>query len=71
MMDEENLNGAAVSVLSEFEGGALTGAIRSMVGIPPVGFEWIEYAIGASFFIILFALVASVFVGFSKVLGAR
>ena len=56
---------------SEFQGGIMTGAIRNMVGIPPKGFEFIEYAVGAAFFIILIALVASVFVGFSKLLGAK
>lgn len=70
-MEEEIIKEAATFASSEFQGGHLTSAIRSMVGVPPVGFEWVEYAVGASFFIILFALVASVFVGFSKVLGAR
>ena len=56
---------------SEFQGGVLTGAIRNMVGIPPKGFEFIEYAVGAAFLIILIAIVASVFVGFSKMLGAK
>ena len=56
---------------SEFQGGLMTGAIRQMVGLPPKGFEFIEYAVGSAMYIILFAIVVSVFIGFSKMLGAR
>ena len=58
-------------VISNWGGGLMTGAIRNMIGTPPSGFEFIEYAVGAAFFIILIAIVASVFVGFSKMLGAK
>ena len=56
---------------SQFEGGFMTDAIRSMIGTPPAGFEFVEYALAGAIFIILFAIVASVFVGFSKMFGAR
>lgn len=58
-------------LVSDFQGGALTTVIRSMVGTPPEGFEYIEYAVGAAIFMILFALIASVIVGFSKMFGAK
>lgn len=58
-------------VVDRWEGGMMTGAIRNMIGTPPPGFEFIEYAIGGAIFILLFALIASVVVGFSKVLGAK
>lgn len=58
-------------LMNEWTGGIMTGAIRNMIGTPPPGFEFVEYAVGGAIFIILFALIASVFVGFSKILGAR
>lgn len=58
-------------VVDQWSGGLMTGAIRNMIGTPPAGFEWLEYAIGAGIFTLLFAIVASVFVGFSKFLGAK
>lgn len=57
--------------IPEWTGGLMTDAIRSMIGTPPAGFEFVEYAVGGAIFIILFALIATVFVGFSKMLGAR
>ena len=68
---EAGVEPTVIILESEFQGGLMTGAIRNMVGIPPKGFEFIEYAVGAAMYIILFAMVVSVFVGFSKVLGAR
>lgn len=56
---------------NEWTGGVMTGTIRNMIGTPPPGFEFVEYAVGGAIFIILFALIATVFVGFSKMLGAR
>lgn len=56
---------------SEFDPGVLVGTLRQMVGTPSCGFEYLEYGVAAALFVILFALVASVFVGFSKLLGAR
>ena len=57
--------------VEEWTGGLMTDAIRSMIGTPPPGFEFVEYAVGGAIFIILFALIATVLVGFSKILGAR
>lgn len=68
---EQILEPEIIILESEFQGGIMTSAIRNMVGIPPKGFEFVEYAVGAAFFIILVAIVASVFVGFSKMLGAK
>lgn len=56
---------------SEFDPGVLVSTLRNMVGTPSCGFEYLEYGFAAALFVILFALVASVFVGFSKLLGAR
>lgn len=56
---------------TEMAPGALTGLLREMIGTPSCGFEFIEYAVAGSIFVILIALVANVFVGFSKLLGAR
>ncbi|MGN7119052.1 hypothetical protein ACTHQ8_22690 [Lysinibacillus odysseyi] len=58
-------------VVDQWEGGLMTSAIRSMIGTPPPGFEYIEYAVGAGIYIILFAIIAGVFIGFSKILGAK
>lgn len=56
---------------SEFDPGVMVGTLRQMVGTPSCGFEYLEYGFAAALFVILFALVASVFIGFSKLLGAR
>ncbi|MGE7984726.1 hypothetical protein [Solibacillus sp. NPDC093137] len=60
-----------VTEVIEWSGGLMTSAIRNMIGTPPPGFEFVEYAVGGAIFIILFALIASVVVGFSKILGAK
>lgn len=56
---------------TEFIPGAITSTLREFVGTPSCGYEYLEYALTGGILIILFAFIASVINGFSKVLGAK
>ena len=60
-----------VIVEDGFQSGLLIESIRSMIGTPPANLQFIEYAVAAAVLIILFSFVASLFIGFSKMFGAR
>ena len=51
--------------------GVLTSTIREFIGTMPCGFEYLEYAVSGAIMIILFSFVASFFLGFSKIMGAK
>ena len=56
---------------TEFLPGAITSTLREFVGTPSCGYEYLEYALSGGILIILFAFIATVINGFSKVLGAK
>lgn len=56
---------------TEFLPGVITSAIREFMGTPSCGYEYLEYAFAGAVMLILFAFVASFFMGFSKMMGAK
>lgn len=49
----------------------LESVLRSWIGLPPEGLEYLEYAAKLIMFVILYQFVADVFRMWSKFLGGR
>lgn len=45
--------------------------IRSFVGIPPVGLEYLEYVGAVCFFLLLFKVLINMFASLAKFMGAK
>jgi hypothetical protein len=69
--DIQTFNAPSASCETAFEPGVITSSIREFIGTPSCGYEYLEYALAGGVMIILFAFVASFFMGFSKLLGAK
>lgn len=67
----EAVSNVAGACDTEFLPGILTSTIRQFIGTPSCGYEYLEYAFAGAVLIILFTFVASFFMAFSKMFGAK
>lgn len=45
--------------------------LRDMIGLPPVGFEWLEYVFAGVLFLTIFQIVTDLFRSMGKFFGGR
>lgn len=45
--------------------------LRQFIGIPPEGYEWLEYAFGGVFFLLIFRFIGDLFSNVARFLNLR